>query len=91
MHSLRGRKQLGARPKRNAFAEQLFLYDGSIFPENPQELFHYGRLWDDVLKRAKFNIRSVGGEVRIADPSTIRTGTQLMIQNIAVDRKQNQI
>ena len=43
-------------------------------------------LGGDVLKRAKHNIRSVdAGEATVADPSTIPTGTQLVIQNIAVD------
>ena len=43
-------------------------------------------LGGDVLKGAKLNIRSAGvGEVTVADPSTIPTGTQLVIQNIAVE------
>ena len=43
-------------------------------------------LGGDVLKRAKHNIRSVdAGEAIVADPSTIPTGTQLVIQNIAVE------
>ena len=43
-------------------------------------------LGGDVLKRAKHNIRSVdAGEATVADPSTIPTGTQLVIQNIAVE------
>ena len=43
-------------------------------------------LGGDVLKRAKHNIRSVDAdEATVADPSTIPTGPQLVIQNIAVE------
>ena len=42
-------------------------------------------LGGDVLKRAKHNIRSVdAGEATVADPSTIPTGTQLVIQRLII-------